>query len=156
MPRVRRRRLLDAEPGAVWAVVSDPRRLPAWWPGVERVEEAQPEAWTKVLRSRQGKLLRADFTRVEVEPPRMLEWRQEVEESPFERFLSDARTRVSLEPSGNGATRVELESTRRLRGLARLGWPLVRRATRKQLDEALRGLGWATAARPGSGRRGAG
>lgn len=131
---------MAADPRRVWAVVSDPASLPRWWPGVERVEEATPEAWTKVLRSSKGKLVRADFTRMEAQPPRVLRWRQEVDESPFERFMSEATTRVSLEPGREGGTVVELDAVRRLRGLARLGWPLVRRATRRQLDQALSGL----------------
>lgn len=137
----------------MWALVSEPRAFPSWWPGVERVEEARPDAWTKVLRSSKGKLLRADFTRLDEEPPRMLEWRQEVEESPFERFLSESRTRVSLHEAAPGETRVELEAIRRLRGLARLGWPMVRRATRKQLDAALTGLDRAMADRAARRRR---
>lgn len=140
MPRVRRRRTIAADPEAVWAVVSDPRALTRWWPGVERVEEATPEAWTQVVRSSKGKELRADFTRVEADPPRMVAWRQEVGESPFERFLAKAETRVSLQAIKKGGTRVELEALRRLRGLARLGGPMVRRATRRQLDQALSGL----------------
>lgn len=140
MPRVRRRRTIAADPEAVWAVVSDPRALTRWWPGVERVEEATPEAWTQVVRSSKGKELRADFTRVEADPPRMVAWRQEVGESPFERFLAKAETRVSLQAMEKGGTRVELEALRRLRGLARLGGPMVRRATRRQLDQALSGL----------------
>jgi Polyketide cyclase / dehydrase and lipid transport len=118
-------------------VVSDPRSLPEWWPGVERVEEATPEAWTKLLRSSKGKLLRADFTRTEFQPPRALAWRQELDESPFERFMSESTTRVSLDAPASGTTGVELRAVRRLRGLARLGWPLVRRATRRQLAQAL-------------------
>lgn len=153
MPRVRRRRTLAAEPDRVWAVVSDPDSLPSWWPGVERVEEAGPEAWTKLLRSSKGKLLRADFTRTESDPPRALGWRQELDASPFERFMSEATTRVSLEADGAGRTRVELQAVRRLRGLARLGWPLVRRATRRQLDDALSGLGETVSGRR-SGSRG--
>jgi uncharacterized protein YndB with AHSA1/START domain len=140
MPRVSRRRTLVAEPDRVWEIVSEPASLPRWWPGVERVEDASPEAWTKVLRSSKGNAIRADFTRTEAEPPRMVAWRQEVDESPFERFMSEATTRVSLEAAGDAETRVELQAVRRLRGLARLGWPLVRRATRRQLDEALEGL----------------
>jgi uncharacterized protein YndB with AHSA1/START domain len=131
---------MAAETSRVWQVVSDPGSLPLWWPGVERVEEASPESWTKVLRSSKGKVVRADFTRTKAEPPRLLAWRQEVDESPFERFMSEATTRVLLEPGEPGRTRVELEAVRRLRGLARLGWPLVRRATRRQLNEALSGL----------------
>ena len=144
MPRVTRARTIAVEPEAVWAVVSDPWTLPRWWPGVERVEEATPEAWTKVLRSPRGKALRADFTRTECRPLRLLAWRQEVEASPFERFMSAASTRISLLPADAAGTRVEIRATRRLRGLARLGGFMVRRAIRRQLDGALAGLEEAT------------
>lgn len=132
--------MIAAEQEALWRLVSDPRALPRWWPGVERVEEASPEGWTQVMRSSRGKALRADFTRTDAEPSRAIAWRQEVDESPFERFMSEATTRISLVPEAPGATVVELRAVRRLRGLARLGGPLVRRATRRQLDDALAGL----------------
>jgi carbon monoxide dehydrogenase subunit G len=137
---VRRAREVAATADEVWDVVSDPHHLPRWWPGVQRVEEASPEAWTKVLRTEKGKAVRADYTRVEADPPRRLVWQQEVEESPFERILSAAVTEVSLEPVGAGHTRVHLKLTQRLRGLYRFGSPSVRRAARAQLDEALDGL----------------
>jgi uncharacterized protein YndB with AHSA1/START domain len=152
MPRVKRSRTIAADPDDLWAVISDPHHLPRWWPGVERVEEASDRAWTQVLSSSRGKVVRADFTRTEADPPRSLEWRQEIAESPFERFLSEATTRVSLDATGDGETRVELRATRRLRGLALLGGPMVRLATRRQLDEALGGLA-AAAAGAGSGGR---
>lgn len=146
VPSVRRARAIEATPQQLWAVVSDPRRLPGWWPEVERVEEAGPEAWTTVHRTRAGKAIRADFTRLEAEAPRTLAWRQEVEASPFERFLSAAETRISISSDeAAGATRVEIRAIRRLRGLARLGGPLVRRAARRQVDEALSGLERVTA-----------
>ena len=36
---IRRETVLDADTERVWRVVSDPQRLPAWWPGVTRVED---------------------------------------------------------------------------------------------------------------------
>ena len=139
MPSVKRARSIAAERDALWEIVSDPYHLPRWWPSVQRVEDASPEAWTKVLRSPKGRAIRADYTRVSAEPPARLVWRQEVAESPFERILREAVTEISLEPE-NGATRVELRSTQRLRGLARFGSFMVRRATGRLLDEALDGL----------------
>ena len=79
MARVTRRRSVGAPPEEVWGVVSDPERLPTWWPGVTRVEDASEQGWTSVLTSSRGKAVRADFTRVEVDPQRLLVWRQEVE-----------------------------------------------------------------------------
>jgi uncharacterized protein YndB with AHSA1/START domain len=139
VPTVRRARSIAADRETLWAIVSDPYHLPRWWPSVQRVEDASPEAWTKVLRSPKGRTVRADYTRVSAEPPARLVWRQEVEESPFERILGEAVTEISLKPE-DGATRVELRSTQRLRGLARFGSFMVRRATRRLLDEALSGL----------------
>jgi uncharacterized protein YndB with AHSA1/START domain len=139
VPTVTRARTIPAAGEEVWALVSDPSHLPRWWPDCVRVEEATPEAWTQVLGTGSGKTLRADFTRVEAEPGRHLMWRQELEESPFERLLSEAVTEVSLEPDAEG-TRVSLRTRQRPRGLARLGGFMFRRAARRKLDEALDGL----------------
>ena len=142
MPRTRRSRVIAAEPEELWTIVSDPHHRPRWWPGVERVEEASRERWTEVFRSRRGRTVRADFTRVEAERPRRLRWRQDVEATPFERFLAEAISEIRLEPDEGGErrTRVELETRQRLRGAARIGGYLFRGAARRQLDEALTGL----------------
>jgi uncharacterized protein YndB with AHSA1/START domain len=137
---VARSRTMDAPPSSVWRVVSDPYRLPAWWPLVQRVEEATPEAWTKVLSSPKGKAVRADYTLLESEPERRLVWRQEVEETPFERLMSEAITEIGLEPRGDGSTEVHLTARMRLRGFARLGGFQFRRATARRLEDALDGL----------------
>ena len=140
MPRIRRSRTIEARPETVWELIDDPHHLPRWWPQVQRVEDASAAAWTKVLTTPRGRPVRADFTRVRAQRPRSLAWRQEVEESPFERILSEAVTEFTLEPVGNGATRVEVAQTQRLRGTARFGAYMVRRAARRQLSEALDGL----------------
>ena len=146
MPTVKRSRELRADPDGIWDVLADPHQLPRWWPGLERVEEATPHTWTKVLRTKKGRPVRADFTRLEAQRPRRVLWRQELAESPFERILSEATTEITLEPRGP-ATRVEIRAVRRLRGMSRFGGFMVRWATRKQLDEALEGLGTATEGR---------
>lgn len=130
---------MAASPTEVWELVADPHHLPRWWPGVVRVEEASALAWTKVLTTDKGKTIRADFTREAAEEPRRLVWRQELLESPFERILREAKVEVGLEPD-DGGTRVSLTAVRKLRGISRFGGFLVRRATRRQLDEALDGL----------------
>jgi uncharacterized protein YndB with AHSA1/START domain len=140
VPTVTRARTIPAGGDEIWAVVSDPAHLPRWWPDVVRVEDATPEAWTQVLAAATGKTLRADFTRTEAQPGRHIAWRQELEESPFERILSESVTEVNLEPSPDGATRVELRTRQRPRGLARFGGFMFRRAARRKLDEALDGL----------------
>lgn len=139
MPVVRRRRTIDAPRERVWELVADPHSLPRWWPRLQRVEEASPEAWTKVLTSERGKAVRADYSRVMARPPERLEWRQELAETPFERILSRSTLEIEL-AEADGATDVSLTSTERLRGLARLGGLMVRRATRARLEGALDGL----------------
>ena len=140
MPTISRRQSVPAPPHEVWGVVSDPGRLPEWWPGVTRVEDASPEAWTTVLTSAKGKAVRADYTRVEASPPHRLVWRHEVAESPFERILSESVTAVTLEPEGEGETGVELTVRHRPRGFARFGFLQMRLAAARQLDQALEGL----------------
>jgi uncharacterized protein YndB with AHSA1/START domain len=140
MPTVSRTRSLRAAPDEVWKVVSDPQRLPQWWPGVQRVEEASPEAWTTVLSSPRGKSVRADYTLVESEPLRRLVWRHEVAESPFERILREALTELVLEPDGSDVTEVGLTLRQRPRGFARLGLIQLRQAAVRQAEGALEGL----------------
>jgi carbon monoxide dehydrogenase subunit G len=138
--RVSRAATIAAPPEDVWRVVSDPYRLPAWWPGVDRVEEVSETAWTKVMRSpKAGKAVRADYSLEEVDPPTSMRWRHEVAESPFERLMSEALYQFDLRPEDEG-TRIAVAARVRLRGLARLGSLQVRRATGQRLQEALDNL----------------
>ena len=140
MPTVRRARTIRASSQALWDVISDPSHLPRWWPDVVRVEEATPLAWTTVSSTPKGALVRADFTRLAADEPRRIAWRQEIEESPFERILSENSTEATLEPNEDGATKIQLRVVQRLRGYSRFGGFLFRRATRRKLDDALAGL----------------
>ena len=138
---VSRARTVPAAPERLWTVVADPRQLPAWWPRVERVEDASRDAWTTVLTTpRGGKTLRADYTLVDSDHPRRLRWRHEVDESPFERIFSSSVTDIELEPAGPGETEVRLTTQVKLRGFSRFGGLQVSRATRRQLTAALEGL----------------
>jgi uncharacterized protein YndB with AHSA1/START domain len=136
---VRSETVVPAAPEEVWGLVSDPARLPAWWPGVTRVEEASADAWTTVLSSPKGKSVRVDYTRVEAEPERRLVWRQEVEESPFERILASATTEIELAPEASG-TRVSVALDQRPRGWARFAPLQFRAAGRRQVRGAMEGL----------------
>jgi uncharacterized protein YndB with AHSA1/START domain len=141
MARTRRRREIDASSEQLWEVVADPHHLPRWWPGVERVEDASAQQWTEVFRSRRGRTVRADFTVLESRRPECLTWQQEVEATPFERFIAESVTEVRLEPGRRGSgTRIELTLNQRLRGWARLGAFLFRGASVRRLDEALANL----------------
>ena len=139
MPTVVRSRTVAAPVEQVWELVSDPYHLPRWWPTVQRVEDVSDDAWTTVATSSRGRAVRFDWSRVYIQPPERIVWRQELDQTPFERFLRESVTGVLLEPAGH-ATTVELRIVRRLRGLARFGGIQMRRAARKELDAALAGL----------------
>jgi uncharacterized protein YndB with AHSA1/START domain len=136
VPTVVRTRTIAAPQQAVWDLVSDPYHLPRWWPNIARVEDVSGDAWTTVATSSRGRAVRFDFTRVYRDEPNRVVWRQELDQTPFERFLRESVTGVVLEPAGTG-TKVELRLVRRLRGLARFGGIQMRRAARRELDEAL-------------------
>ena len=123
----------------VWDVISEPAQLPRWWPGVTRVEEATPEAWTTVLTSPKGKSVRMDYTRVDAAAPSRLIWRQEVEASPFERILAEATTSVELSEDEAG-TRVAIELDQKPRGWARFAPLQFRAAGTRQVQGAVEGL----------------
>jgi uncharacterized protein YndB with AHSA1/START domain len=136
VPTVVRSRTVAAQQEQVWELVSDPYHLPRWWPTVQRVEDVSDDAWTTVATSSRGRAVRFDWSRVSIDPPERIVWRQELAQTPFERFLRESVTRVSLEDAGE-STKVELRIVRKLRGLARFGGIQMRLATRKELDGAL-------------------
>ena len=144
MARVVRRRRIAAPASALWSVITDPYHLPRWWPNTTRVEnvsEGPPadRSWTQVLGTRGGRGVRADFRSIEARDDEHFVFEQTVEGTPFERFVRRARTEIELEPQ-NGDTQVTLALDRRLRGLSRLGSPMMRRAIGRTLNEALDSL----------------
>ena len=139
MPTARRSRTVAAPPERVWEIVGDPYHLPRWWPKVTRVEAVTDEHFTEVLSTQDGRLLRADFRVVDSRAPERRAWEQELEGTPFERVFAAASTEVKLLPDGEG-TRVTVVVRQQVRGSARLGGFMVRRATGRVLDEALDAL----------------
>ena len=140
MPTTRRSRTVAAPPGRVWRVVGDPHHLPRWWPNVERVEAVDRRGFTQVMRTAKGRTVRADFRVLETTAPARHRWVQEIEGTPFEGFLAQAETAVEVEPDGDGS-RVTITARQKLRGMSRVGGGfLLKRATRRRLDEALDGL----------------
>lgn len=136
---VRRSRTVSSPPEAVWAVVGDPHHLPRWWPRVERVESVDDKAWTCVMRTDRGNVVRADYALVASDAGRRREWAQQLAGSPFERLLREHRTAVRVAAAGDG-TEVELSVVAKGRGTARLGALMMRRAQARQLDAALDAL----------------
>jgi uncharacterized protein YndB with AHSA1/START domain len=141
MPTARRSRIIAAPVEELWEVIGDPHHLPRWWPRVTRVEDVEGNAFTEVMRTAKGKLVRADFQLVESdERARSLKWEQRLAGTPFGRLLSSAETSVSLEDAG-GATSVTIELRQTLTGFfPRFGGYMVRRAAAATIDEALDGL----------------
>ena len=141
MHTTRRHRVIRAPTEELWDVVRDPHHLPRWWPRVSRVEAVEGNAFTEVLKSDKGKLVRADFTLIEAdEAQRRLLWSQELENSPFARLLASAETEVKLVSKGQD-TDVTIELRQSLTGFfPRFGGYLVRRAASATLEEALNGL----------------
>jgi uncharacterized protein YndB with AHSA1/START domain len=141
MPTARRSRIIAAPVEQLWEVIGDPHHLPRWWPRVTRVEDVEGNAFTEVMRTAKGKLVRADFQLVEADKgARSLKWEQRLEGTPFGRLLSSAETSVSLEDA-DGGTSVTIELRQTLTGFfPRFGGYMVRRAAAATIDEALDGL----------------
>ena len=141
MPSARRSRTIAAPLQALWEVVEDPHHLPRWWPRVERIEDVDGDAFTEVMKTRKGKLVRADFrARPSDERDHAVVWEQQLEGTPFARLLSASETHVRMEPV-DGGTSVTIELHQRLTGVfPRFGGFMVRRAAAATIDEALDGL----------------
>jgi uncharacterized protein YndB with AHSA1/START domain len=169
VPTARRSRTIVASVEELWEVIRDPHHLPRWWPRVTRIEDVEADAFTEVMRTAKGKLVRADFRLVEgAEGTHALRWDQQLEGTPFARLLKSAETEVWLTPLATAtaprgaalptspaagarsdaaatetaaATEVTIELRQTLNGFVpRLGGYLVRRAAAGTLEEALNGL----------------
>jgi len=137
--------MISASVPEVWGLVSDPYNLPRWWPRVSRVENVETKGsgrrsqWTKVLETSEGRGVRADFRCVSAAENERYVWEQELEGTPFARHLRSSRIEVALREN-DGGTQVDLSSVQTLKGMSRLGSPMMRRAQGEILDEALDGL----------------
>ncbi len=144
MATTRRSATFAGTPESLWATVGDPYHLPRWWPGVQRVEDVDPDGFTQVLADRGGHPVRADYAVVEQTEPERCRWRRKPDGTPLERLLRRAEVTVELSPAtqtgagGGAATRVTL-TLRQAAGFARVGNQ--RRTGRAELDQALAELG---------------
>ena len=141
MPTARRSRLIAAPAQELWEVIADPHHLPRWWPRVTRVEDVEGGAFTEVMRTEKGKLVRADFEVVaRDEHTHLLRWEQRLPGTPFARLLSSAETEVNLRGVAEG-TDVTISLRQHMNGfLPRFGAFMVRRAALETVDEALANL----------------
>jgi uncharacterized protein YndB with AHSA1/START domain len=142
--RATRKRTLEAPVGDVWKLVSDPYSLPRWWPRTGRVENVEGSGgrrtrWTKVLETAEGRGVRADFRCVSSAEKERYVWEQELAGTPFERHLKGLQVEVRLRER-DGGTEVSISEEQSLKGMSKLGSPLMRRARGDVLDEALDGI----------------
>ncbi len=140
MPVVVRTRQLAAPPAAVWRTVGDPHQLARWWPKVLRVEGVTSGRFTQVMQTDRGRDVRADYALLETRAPALWHAEQEVEGTPFEGVLAASDTEITLQPVGEAQTLVTLTLRRRMKGAARLGGFLIRRATARVVESALDNL----------------
>jgi uncharacterized protein YndB with AHSA1/START domain len=135
--------VVAAAPAEVWELVSDPYSLPRWWPRTQRVEGVEGAGagaeWTQVLGTTEGRGVRADFRCTEAAEGERIAWEQQIPDTPFERHLKRYAVAVALAAEGEG-TAVSLTVEQKLRGLSRLGGPMMSRGQAGVLDEALEGL----------------
>jgi uncharacterized protein YndB with AHSA1/START domain len=144
---VTRKRTISADPGEVWALVSDPYNLPRWWPRTTRVENVERKGkgsgrrgqWTKVLETAEGRGVRADYRCLSAAENERYVWEQELEGTPFARHLRASRVEIGMK-AGEDGTRVSIASVQTLKGMSRLGSPMMRRGQGAILDEALDGI----------------
>jgi uncharacterized protein YndB with AHSA1/START domain len=145
MPRVSRRRTIPAPVGEVWDLVSDPYSLPRWWPRTIRVENVDRKGggrraeWTKVLGTAEGRGVRADFRCLSSAEGERYVWEQQLDGTPFERHLRSSKIEIAMQADGE-RTDVRLTSEQSLRGMSRLGSPLMRHGQGEILNEALDGI----------------
>jgi uncharacterized protein YndB with AHSA1/START domain len=129
----------------VWELISDPYNLPRWWPrtvrveNVERTSAGKRSQWTKVLETADGRGVRADYRCLSSAQGKHYVWEQQLGDTPFERILRRSVVEIELRPQ-DGQTDVRLTSRQALRGLSRLGSPMMRRATARTLNDALDGI----------------
>jgi uncharacterized protein YndB with AHSA1/START domain len=137
--------MISAPVPEVWNLVSDPYSLPRWWPRTSRVENVERRSggrrsqWTKVLETSEGRGVRADFRCLSSAEDERYVWEQELEGTPFARHLRSSRIEVALREA-EGGTQVDLSSVQTLKGMSRLGSPMMRRGQGEILDEALDGI----------------
>jgi uncharacterized protein YndB with AHSA1/START domain len=142
--RVTRKRTVEAPVADVWQLVSDPYSLPRWWPRTGRVENVEGGGgrrtrWTKVLETAEGRGVRADYRCVSSAEGERYVWEQELEGTPFERHLNASKIDIGLREKGGG-TEVKISAVQTLKGMTRLGSPLMRRGQGAIVNEALDGI----------------
>ncbi|HEV7563690.1 MAG TPA: SRPBCC family protein [Solirubrobacterales bacterium] len=140
-----RKRTIGAPIGDVWKLVSDPYSLPRWWPRTGRVENVEQKSagrrsqWTKVLETAEGRGVRADFRCLSSAENERYVWEQQLEGTPFAKHLRSSVVEIGLRARDDG-TQVSIASVQTLKGMSRMGSPMMRRGQGMIIDEALDGI----------------
>jgi hypothetical protein len=95
--------------------------------------------WTTVLETAEGRGVRADYRCTASVEPVSYGWEQQIEGTPFERHLRRSAVDLTLAEADEGTT-VALSALQALRGLSRLGSPMMRGGQGKILEQALDGI----------------
>jgi hypothetical protein len=106
---------------------------------VRQVQGGRRSRWTTVLGTERGRGVRVDYRCTAATAGERYVWEQDIEGTPFEKILRSAALEIHLQGL-NGSTVVTLAGRERLRGLSRLGSPMMRRAIGRRLNEALDGI----------------
>lgn len=132
-------------PDRVYDLVSDPSRLPEWWPRVVRVEDvaggpgSERTRWTSVLGADSGRMLRLDFRCTGATRPDRYEWEHELDGTPYERHLARQAFEVRITGKDEGSE-VTLTTVNNLRGAAKVAGFSMKKGQRELIEEALEGL----------------
>lgn len=145
MPTVTRKTTVAATPEKVYDLISDPARLPEWWPRVIRVEDiagkpgAERSRWTAVLGADSGRMLRLDYRCSGATRPRRYEWEHELKGTPYESHLAKQSVEAMITPDREGSE-ISLTTVNTLRGTAKIAGFTMKKGQRELLDEALGSL----------------
>jgi uncharacterized protein YndB with AHSA1/START domain len=145
VPRVTRKRTIGVPVEEVWKLVSDPYSLPRWWPRTGRVENVEQKTagrrsqWTKVLETAEGRGVRADFRCLSSADNERYVWEQQLQGTPFAKHLRSSVVEIGLRARDDG-TQVSIASVQTLKGMSRMGSPMMRRGQGMIIDEALDGI----------------
>ena len=150
MPVTRRSATIAAAPAVVWQTVADPHQLRAGGRGSSASRASAAAASPRCCAPTAARWCARTSASASATSRG---WSSGPRTSTARRSPSccaTRRPRVTLEPGGEDATRVELRLEQRLQGVSRFGGFLVKRAARKQLDGALAALAALYAAAPPS------
>ena len=106
---------------------------------VRKVQGESRSRWTTVLATERGTGVRVDYRCTGATTRERYVWEQDIEGTPFAKILRSAALEIHLQ-GRNGTTVVTLAGIEKLRGLSRLGSPMMRRAIGRRLTEALDGI----------------